>query len=70
MNLQLVQTAFLAFLIGMIIAPIFISLVKRLALGQQIREEGPRKHFKSRHSHHGRYDFSFGIFTGCLVFST
>ncbi|NLP37499.1 MAG: phospho-N-acetylmuramoyl-pentapeptide-transferase [Firmicutes bacterium] len=46
MNLQLVQTAFLAFLIGMIIAPIFISLVKRLALGQQIREEGPRKHFK------------------------
>lgn len=46
MNRQLVQTAVFAFIIGIVIAPIFIGLVKKLALGQQIREEGPRKHYK------------------------
>ncbi|NLZ38645.1 MAG: phospho-N-acetylmuramoyl-pentapeptide-transferase [Firmicutes bacterium] len=46
MNQSLVITALTAFLVGIVLAPFFISFVRRLALGQQIREEGPRKHLK------------------------
>ncbi|MBS3886249.1 MAG: phospho-N-acetylmuramoyl-pentapeptide-transferase [Dethiobacter sp.] len=46
MNQVLTQTALLAFLAGIILAPLFIRLFRQLDLGQQIREDGPRKHFK------------------------
>ncbi|NLZ93451.1 MAG: phospho-N-acetylmuramoyl-pentapeptide-transferase [Firmicutes bacterium] len=46
MNRSLFITALTAFLVGVVLAPFFISLIRRLALGQQIREEGPRKHLK------------------------
>ncbi|NLN06464.1 MAG: phospho-N-acetylmuramoyl-pentapeptide-transferase [Firmicutes bacterium] len=46
MNLALIQTALIAFLIGLVLAPVFIKLLRRLSFGQQIREEGPRRHYK------------------------
>lgn len=46
MNRVLLQTAIAAFVVGVILAPFFIGAVKKLAFGQQIREEGPRKHQK------------------------
>lgn len=44
MNQGLTQTALMAFIAGIILAPIFIRIFRRLHLGQQIREDGPRKH--------------------------
>ncbi|HHX87153.1 MAG TPA: phospho-N-acetylmuramoyl-pentapeptide-transferase [Firmicutes bacterium] len=35
----------LSFVISVAICPIFIKLIRRLQLGQQIREDGPRRHF-------------------------
>lgn len=46
MNRPLVQTALAAFLTGIILAPFFISFVRNRSFGQQIREEGPRRHYK------------------------
>ncbi len=46
MNQGLTQIALWAFLAGIILAPLFIRLFRQLDLGQQIREDGPRKHFK------------------------
>ncbi|MCR3921517.1 MAG: phospho-N-acetylmuramoyl-pentapeptide-transferase [Firmicutes bacterium] len=46
MNRSLVISAISTFLFGIVLAPIFISTVRRLAFGQQIREEGPRKHLQ------------------------
>ena len=46
MNRILVQTALLAFFAGVILAPLFIAMVKRMSYGQQIRDDGPRRHLK------------------------
>lgn len=46
MNVILGQTSVSAFVVGLILAPFFIGGFRRLHLGQQIREDGPRKHFK------------------------
>lgn len=46
MNVILGQTSVFAFVVGLILAPLFIGGFRRLHLGQQIREDGPRKHFK------------------------
>ena len=46
MNQALFQTALLAFVAGIIMGPLFINVFRRLQLGQQIREDGPRKHLK------------------------
>lgn len=46
MKQDLLLTAVSAFLPGLVLAPFYIRQVRRLELGQQIREEGPRKHLK------------------------
>lgn len=46
MNQALVQTAIVTFIIGILLTPIFITMFRRLHFGQQIREDGPRKHLK------------------------
>ncbi|MBS4030021.1 MAG: phospho-N-acetylmuramoyl-pentapeptide-transferase [Clostridiales bacterium] len=46
MNRLLVETTVLSFLVGLILSPFFISIFRRLHFGQQIREEGPRRHLK------------------------
>ena len=46
MRQRLFITAVTAILPGLLLAPLYIRQVKRLALGQQIREEGPQKHLK------------------------
>ncbi|HZK25284.1 MAG TPA: phospho-N-acetylmuramoyl-pentapeptide-transferase [Oscillospiraceae bacterium] len=46
MKQNLLITAVSAFLPGLVLAPFYIRQMRRLALGQQIREEGPRKHLK------------------------
>ncbi|MCW3491237.1 phospho-N-acetylmuramoyl-pentapeptide-transferase [Dethiobacter alkaliphilus] len=46
MNQALFQTALIAFVAGIILGPLFINMFRRLQLGQQIREDGPRKHLK------------------------
>ena len=46
MRQRLFITAVTAFLPGLLLAPLYIRQVKRLALGQHIREEGPQKHLK------------------------
>jgi phospho-N-acetylmuramoyl-pentapeptide-transferase len=43
-NQALFVTALLAFVVGAVMAPIFISIFRRLHFGQQIRSDGPRKH--------------------------
>ncbi|MDW7652210.1 MAG: phospho-N-acetylmuramoyl-pentapeptide-transferase [Bacillota bacterium] len=40
------QVALVAFLTGIVLAPLFISVFKKMHFGQQIREDGPRKHMK------------------------
>jgi phospho-N-acetylmuramoyl-pentapeptide-transferase len=46
MDRLLLQTALWAFILSLILAPIFIAAIKRYRFGQQIREEGPRRHLK------------------------
>lgn len=46
MNRLLLQTALWAFAISLGLAPVFIAAFKRYRLGQQIREEGPRRHLQ------------------------
>jgi phospho-N-acetylmuramoyl-pentapeptide-transferase len=46
MNKEYVQTALLAFVTGVVLAPLFIRAFRQLHFGQQIREDGPRKHLK------------------------
>lgn len=46
MNRLLLKTALLAFAISLVLAPVFIAAFRRFRLGQQIREEGPRRHLK------------------------
>lgn len=46
MNPALFRTAVVAFVTGIALAPLFISVLRKLAYGQQIREDGPKKHFK------------------------
>jgi phospho-N-acetylmuramoyl-pentapeptide-transferase len=46
MNRIMIQTATVAFFTGVLLAPVFISMFKRLHFGQQIREDGPRKHMQ------------------------
>jgi phospho-N-acetylmuramoyl-pentapeptide-transferase len=46
MNRLLLQTALWAFAVSLALAPLFIASFRRLRFGQQIREEGPRRHLK------------------------
>ena len=46
MNRLLMETTILSFAGGLILSPFFISVFRRLHFGQQIREEGPRRHLK------------------------
>ncbi|MBS4023673.1 MAG: phospho-N-acetylmuramoyl-pentapeptide-transferase [Dethiobacter sp.] len=46
MNRMLLQTSLWAFAISLTLAPLFIAVFRRLHFGQQIREEGPRRHLK------------------------
>ena len=46
MNQALYQTAIIAFFTGILLTPIFITMFRRMHFGQQIREDGPRKHLK------------------------
>ncbi len=44
MNRVFVETMFLSFVVGIIISPFFIAAFRKLHFGQQIRDEGPRRH--------------------------
>lgn len=46
MNGMLVLTAFAAFATTLVLSPFLIGAFRRLHFGQQIREEGPRRHLK------------------------
>lgn len=46
MNELLLRTAFAAFFVSLVLSPLFISLLRRFHFGQQIREDGPRRHRK------------------------
>ena len=46
MNRIMIQTATAAFFTGVLLAPVFISIFRRLHFGQQIREDGPRNHMQ------------------------
>lgn len=46
MSQALTQTALAAFAAGIVMAPLFIRFLRQLDLGQQIREDGPRKHLE------------------------
>ncbi|KHF28547.1 Phospho-N-acetylmuramoyl-pentapeptide-transferase [Anoxybacillus sp. BCO1] len=41
-------TAGLAFIITVVLSPIFIPFLRRLKFGQSIREEGPKSHQKNQ----------------------
>lgn len=43
---DIIRTIFISFIITLILGPIMIPLLKRLKIGQSIREEGPKTHFK------------------------
>ena len=44
MNNLLLRTAIFAFTISLVLSPMFINAFRRFRFGQQIREEGPRRH--------------------------
>lgn len=46
MNGALILTTFMAFTVSLILSPVFIQTFRRLHFGQQIREDGPRRHLK------------------------
>src|SRR5699024_6736325 len=47
MNIYILLVAMLvAFLICVLLSPLFIPFLRRLKFGQSIREEGPQSHFK------------------------
>jgi phospho-N-acetylmuramoyl-pentapeptide-transferase len=46
MNGGLILTTFMAFTVSLILSPVFIHTFRRLHFGQQIREDGPRRHLK------------------------
>lgn len=49
MNLYvLIMTIAIAFLITVLLSPIFIPFLRRLKFGQSIREEGPKSHMKKK----------------------
>ncbi len=41
-------TILVAFLVTVLLSPIFIPFLRRLKFGQSIREEGPQSHLKKR----------------------
>jgi phospho-N-acetylmuramoyl-pentapeptide-transferase len=45
-NQALWITALVSFVVGAVLAPLFIGFFRRFHLGQQIRSDGPRKHLK------------------------
>ena len=46
MNYTAVVSVLISFGISAVVCPLIIPFLKRLKFGQQIREEGPREHFK------------------------
>lgn len=44
--IDIIRTISIAFLITLILGPIIIPLLKRLKIGQSVREEGPQSHLK------------------------
>lgn len=43
---DIIRTIFISFIITLILGPIMIPLLRRLKIGQSIREEGPKSHLK------------------------
>lgn len=44
--MDIVRTIFISFVITVLLGPIIIPMLKRLKIGQSIREEGPKSHLK------------------------
>lgn len=44
--IHIIRTILISFIIALILGPIMIPLLKRLKIGQSIREEGPQSHLK------------------------
>lgn len=42
---HIIRTIFIAFIISVILGPILIPILKKLKVGQSIREEGPKSHY-------------------------
>ncbi len=45
-NIQIIRVIIVSFLIALFLGPVVIPVLRRLKVGQSIREEGPRSHFK------------------------
>ena len=44
--IDIVRNLFMSFIITLILGPIFIPLLRKLKIGQNVREEGPKTHLK------------------------
>lgn len=45
-NGQIIRVIIVSFLIALFLGPVIIPVLKRLKVGQSIREEGPKSHYK------------------------
>lgn len=45
-SLQIIRVIIVSFLIALLLGPVVIPVLRRLKVGQSIREEGPKSHFK------------------------
>lgn len=45
-NIQIIRVIIVSFLIALFLGPVVIPILRRLKVGQSIREEGPKSHFK------------------------
>ena len=50
----LLLTIGVAFVLAVISAPLLIPLLRRMKFGQQVRNDGPQSHLKSRNANDGR----------------
>lgn len=65
----LLYTALTTFFIGLILTPVLIPLLRRLKVGQSIREDGPKRHFsKSGTPTMGGVAFLISTIFGVLIF--
>lgn len=61
----------ISFVLGMILCPIFIPLLKRMKFGQNVREEGPERHLaKSGTPTMGGIVILIAMLAGCAVMSS
>lgn len=65
----LIYTALTTFILGLVLTPMFIPLLTRLKVGQNIREDGPKRHLaKSGTPTMGGLTFLIPTIIGVLVF--